>query len=321
MVRAVRPNAMHECRNLLLMASIFAAARGSAIGQEPQGSGARPSPDSSKTVLVFSALVEQQWELFAWNPGTSVEPTRLTETPEDELRPSLAGDRRSVAYETTDGRLHRMDLNTRHSDALPFASDQHFDMQPSVSPDGRAVLLATSLSRKLDDTNVAIIQTSGEESVRQLHFPSSQFAPCWAPDGIHFAFINLQASGWVGRVTTEIWFASLEPPTARQLTMLDSLSVDPSWTPDGKRVLFSSNAEGQYEIYSVDVGSREVKRLTNHPAADTDPVSSPDGGAVLFVSTRGGNLGLWLLRGDDSNAVELKPFGDKQIRCKDPDWR
>ena len=108
---------------------------------------------------------------------------------------------------------------------------------------------------------------------------------------------------------------------SRQLTMLDALTIDPAWTSDGKQVLFASNCEGQFDIYEVNMKSRVVTRLTHHPSADTDPVSSPDGTDILFVSTRSGQLGLWLLRGDERNAIELKPFGDKRMRCKDPDWK
>jgi len=270
---------------------------------------------------VFSALVDEQWDLFAWNPQAPSPPRRLTSTPEDELRPSLASDRRSLVYETTDGRLHHLDLTTGATRALPFASDRHLDMQPAVSPDGQSVLLATSLSRELDDTNLAVIHLDGGSPPSQLEFPSSQFLPCWATDGVQFAFVNLHARGWVGRVTTEIWMGSNDPPLARQLTMLDGLTIDPSWTPDATRVLFASNCEGQYDIYSVDVQNREVLRLTRHPAADTDPVSDPDGTAILFVSTRSGRLGLWLLRQSRPEATELRPFGATETRCKDPDWR
>ncbi len=294
-----------------------------ALGAEPSqqqiARAARPF-DPSKPVIVFAALVDEQWDLYAWNPDGSSPPRRLTETPVDELRPSLAGDRRSLVYETTDGRLIHLDLITGKERPLPFASDKKFDMQPSIMPDATSVLMATSLSRKLDDTNLAIISLDNDQSVRQLHFPSSQFLPSWAPDGEQFAFVHLHARGWVGRVTTEIWIARIEPPMARQLTILDGLTIDPSWTPDGKRVLFASNCDGQFEIYSVDVASREVKRLTHNPSADTDPVSSPEGRGVLFVSTRSGSLGLWLLRERDSNAIELRPFGNKRIRSKDPDW-
>lgn len=289
--------------------------------QPTAGSAGEPLLDLSKPIIAFAALVDQRWDLFAWDPTGTRGPRRLTDTPEDELRPSIAGDRRSIAYETTDGRLIHLDLATGKSRTLPFASDQHFDMQPSISPDSKFVLLTTSLSRELDDTHLAILTLGSNGPARQLHFPSSQFLPCWAPDGVHLAFVNLQAGGWAGQVTTEIWLGRTEPPMVRQLTMLDGLSIDPSWTPDGKRVLFACNTEGQFDLYSVDVKDREVLRLTGHLSADTDPVISPDGKQILFVSTRGGQLGLWILDGNDADAVQLKPFGEKPVRCKDPDWR
>ena len=321
MCKAARPRLVI---GLTCIVAGFVPATVSGVQPQQQGGPATNSGfsvDLGRSVIVFSALVDEQWDLFAWNPDGSSPPDRLTHSPDDELRPSLAADRRSIVYETTDGRLTHLDLITGVSSSLPFASEKNFDMQPAVCPDGRSVLVTTSLSRKLDDTNLALITMDDNHTVRQLHFPSSQFLPCWAPDEEQFAFVHLHARGWVGRVTTEIWLARLEPPMAKQLTMLDGLTIDPSWTSDGKRVLFASNAEGQFDIYSVDAVSRKVIRLTHHPSADTDPVSSPDGKTVLFVSTRSGSLGLFLLREGEPDAKEVRPFGEERTRCKDPDWR
>ena len=58
-----------------------------------------------------------------------------------------------------------------------------------------------------------------------------------------------------------------------------------------------------------------------HPATDADSACNPDWRSVLFVSTCDGELGHRLLDEARAEVKELKPFGEKRVRCKDPDWR
>jgi TolB protein len=45
-------------------------------------------------------------------------------------------------------------------------------------------------------------------------------------------------------------------------------SAEPAWSPDGRRLLFTSWQDGNAEIYCMDAGGRNVKRLTANAAAD-----------------------------------------------------
>ena len=73
---------------------------------------------------------------------------------------------------------------------------------------------------------------------------------------------------------------------------------DAAWSPDGKRIAFSSNrahpdiaCEGlspvcDYDIYVMNADGKKVKRLTTDPGSDRDPAWSPDGTQIVFSSTR-----------------------------------
>lgn len=73
---------------------------------------------------------------------------------------------------------------------------------------------------------------------------------------------------------------------AQQITqMVGSTMSRPAWTPDGQRIVFSSNQDGDSELYIIDeAGSTAPTALTDNGANDSDPAISPDGRTVVFAS-------------------------------------
>lgn len=275
------------------------------------------------SMLAFSALVDGNWDIFVWEFESARPPKPLTRTPYDEAAPSLSYDRTFCIYESVDGKLWRQPLNSEEpAQALPFGSDQRFDMHPAVSPDNRSVVMATSLDRSSDDSDLIVYDFAGKQFRRRLELMSFQHYPAWAPDGHHVVFSSLSGRLQTGRPITEIWAMHVDAPWARQLTMLDSASVSPSWSPDGSLIAFASNRGGPFKIWLVDPVSRAYGSLTSGEDADSDPVFSPDGRSILFVSVRGGRSGLWRMNLQGGPATAVTPFGPgSTIPCKDPDWK
>ncbi|MBN9541212.1 MAG: Tol-Pal system protein TolB [Reyranella sp.] len=73
------------------------------------------------------------------------------------------------------------------------------------------------------------------------------------------------------------------------------MSFAPRFSPDGTKVVMSISADGNSDLYEMDVRGRQLRRLTNTPAIDTSPCYSNDGSQIVFNSDRGGAQQLYVM--------------------------
>ena len=134
-------------------------------------------------------------------------------------------------------------------------------------------------------------------------------------------------------------------PDLIQLTDHPAHDISPVWSPDGRRIAFTSNRSGNNEIYIIDPEARERRyfrkdgtevseedynkllpflkgeavtgavdplNVTNHSADDGSPVWSPDGTQIAFTSTRDDNGEIFVMNADGTNPINITnhPAGD-----------
>ena len=88
---------------------------------------------------------------------------------------------------------------------------------------------------------------------------------------------------------TEIFIGSSDnPASAEQLTFTRIADAhSPTFSPDGKQIVFVSDFDGDDELWLVDINTRVVTKLTeNEDIQDRDPDWSPDGTRIVFASDR-----------------------------------
>lgn len=91
-----------------------------------------------------------------------------------------------------------------------------------------------------------------------------------------------------------------------KLTDNPAYDFDPTWSPDGKKIAFRSDRDGEDEIYVMNADGSQQTNLTNHPAEDFSPAWSPDGTRIAFASARdGGTMYIFVMNSDGSNPINL----------------
>jgi Tol biopolymer transport system component len=92
---------------------------------------------------------------------------------------------------------------------------------------------------------------------------------------------------------------------------LDLVAVE---APPAGRIAFTSQRDGNDEIYTADLDGSNLVNLTDHPAADVEPAWSPDGSRIAFASDRSGVFELFVMNEDGSEPTALFVEG------RDPAW-
>ena len=78
-----------------------------------------------------------------------------------------------------------------------------------------------------------------------------------------------------------------------------------SWSPDGNTIIFTSQRDGNFDIYSVSPDGGKETRLTTDPAYDDGSEFTPDGKYIFFNSVRSGHMQIWRMKADGSEQTQF----------------
>ena len=103
----------------------------------------------------------------------------------------------------------------------------------------------------------------------------------------------------------------------RRLTNAPGWDESPVWSPDGKHIAFTSDRDGNEEIYVMEADGSNPRRLTDDRADARSPSWSPDGKHIAFTSNRDGNEEIYVMEADGSNPRRLT---DHWADARSPSW-
>lgn len=104
---------------------------------------------------------------------------------------------------------------------------------------------------------------------------------------------------------SELWMMNWDGTGATQLTKHQSIALAPSWSPDGRHLVFTSFLRGTPAIYLLTPSEGYLKLLWDRGGVNSSAAFSPNGREIAFASSVDGNVDIWILPVEGGEARRL----------------
>ncbi len=160
------------------------------------------------------------------------------------------------------------------------------DWTPVFSPIDKKIAFSVYFPEN-DNYDIFTMDYDGGNKENISMSPSYDQFPQFSPDGSYIIY-----QGWE-RGKMEIFFSNLVEKNRINITrnnnFNDIVSHGNAFSPNGQQIVFTSDRDGNRNIYLMNINGSELEQLTSHNAEDYEPTFSIDGNLIVFTSERDGN--------------------------------
>lgn len=193
------------------------------------------------------------------------------------------------------------------SDLIRITDNPKYDAEPIVSSDGRRIVFG---SQREGDFDIYIMNADGSDVRRLTDRVGYDGGPWFSPDGTKIVWRawypatgkekalwrDCMEHDYIVSVPLDLYVMNSDGSHKVRLTQNGATNWSPSWHPDGRRIIFSSNMDDwhekigkfghNFELYLIGIDGTGLTRLTFNDVFDSFPMFSPDGTKVAFASNR-----------------------------------
>ena len=234
--------------------------------------------------------------------------TRLTSDPSSEIQPCFSPSGDMVAYASNrSGNWDIWVVGIDGANPNRVSSDISHDIHPSWSPDGKHLVFC-SFGTRSQQWELWVVNAENPRAKKWIGYG---MFPEWSPDTqtdkIAFQLARFRGSQWFSIWTVDLLDGEARYPT-EIITNLNHACICPSFSPDGRRIAYSSVGKSHYEktdksmlnqngedIWIVNLDGTNNQRLTSSDSADYSPAWSPNG-RVFFCSDRKYIDNIWSIK-------------------------
>ncbi len=262
--------------------------------------------------IAFVKWDQTSTDIYTICPDGS-ELTQLTDQPTDEFQPAWSPDRKRIAYTKSGSSGNQIFItDTDGSNPVQLTHDYAND-DPVWLPDSRQIAFRTTDEQGLWWWRIIDIES---REIVQISEPSYDFffpKLAWAPDGLRVAYMSLVEQQSRNDGASQIHIRNLDGSNDAALTHDTWANISPQWSPDGSRIAFLSERDGNYNsyaLYTIDLGSMALKRISDPVFSEETIFSwSPDGQHIVISSIMLPK-NITIIDIESGEARELNPFSD-----------
>ena len=191
----------------------------------------------------------------------------------------------------------------------PVSAQRGLNTGAAISPDGKKIAL--TLSRD-GNSEIYVMSRDGKDLKRLTENWWIDTSPTWSPDGTQIAYVSTKTGN------PHIYVMNADGSNQHRITFQGNYNQTPDWSPRGTDIAFTARDERyRFDIFTVDVNTHEIKRLTQDQGNNEEPSYSPDGRLVAFTSNRQGVRKVFVMGAD---GTKQRMVYSASGECETPAW-
>jgi TolB protein len=200
--------------------------------------------------------------------------------------------------------LNRYELFTSRDDGrdlVQLTNNGAYNAEATLSPDGERVIFT---STRDGDLELYTMKVDGSDVRRLTHRVGYDGGAFFSPDGRQIVwranypatatdsadYLRLLGQRMVRPSRMELWVADADGSNARQITQLGGANFAPFFSPDGRKVIFTSNHPNprgrNFDLYLINVDGTGLEQITTDGEFDGFPMFDPTGTKLVWASNR-----------------------------------